>query len=214
MTERAASEEIEHGVARYYAGRLEEHGPTHWGVDWNSTESQDLRFDRLLEVVDASRPYSLLDYGCGYGALAEHLADTGHDVTYVGYDVADEMVQAARELYPDARFTSDESQLGQVDYCVASGVFNVRLDCSDDAWIEYVQRTLRRLAQLTRYGFSFNMLTSYSDAHLMRDYLYYADPGAMFDFCKRELSRHVALLHDYGLWEFTVVVRHDEGLAT
>ena len=28
-------------------------------------------------------------------------------------------------------------------------------------------------------------------------------PRAYFDHCKRAFSRHVALLHDYGLWEFT-----------
>ena len=58
-----------------------------------------------------------------------------------------------------------------------------------------------------RRGFAFNMLTSYSDPERMRDDLYYADPCALLRLCKRELSRHVALLHDYGLWEFTIVVR-------
>ena len=56
-------------------------------------------------------------------------------------------------------------------------------------------------------GFAFNCLTSYSDAHKMRDYLYYADPCALFDLCKRRYSRYVALLHDYKLYEFTILVR-------
>jgi hypothetical protein len=41
----------------------------------------------------------------------------------------------------------------------------------------------------------------------MRNYLYYADPCALFDLCKRRYSKHVALLHDYGLYEFTILVR-------
>ena len=56
-------------------------------------------------------------------------------------------------------------------------------------------------------GFAFNCLTSYSDADKMRDDLYYADPCKLFDRCKRRYSRRVALLHDYGLWEFTILVR-------
>ena len=28
-----------------------------------------------------------------------------------------------------------------------------------------------------------------------------------FDFCKRNFSRNVALLHDYGLYDFTIIVR-------
>ena len=56
-------------------------------------------------------------------------------------------------------------------------------------------------------GFRLRFLTIYSDSDKMRDYLYYADPGVLFDLCKRRYSRNVALLHDYGLYEFTILVR-------
>jgi len=56
-------------------------------------------------------------------------------------------------------------------------------------------------------GFSFNCLTSYSDDDKMKDYLYYANPMELFDLCKRKYSRNVALLHDYDLYEFTILVR-------
>jgi hypothetical protein len=41
----------------------------------------------------------------------------------------------------------------------------------------------------------------------MRADLYYADPAQVFDYCKRRFSPNVALLHDYGLYEFTILVR-------
>jgi hypothetical protein len=53
------------------------------------------------------------------------------------------------------------------------------------------------------------MLTSYSDAEKMRDDLYYGDPLIFFDRSKRRHARNVALLHDYGLWEWTLLVRKD-----
>ena len=40
----------------------------------------------------------------------------------------------------------------------------------------------------------------------MKDYLFYADPCELFDFCKTRFSQNVALLHDYGLYEFTILV--------
>jgi hypothetical protein len=64
-----------------------------------------------------------------------------------------------------------------------------------------------RMASLSRRGFAFNMLTSYSDPARMRDDLYYGDPCRMFDLCKRKYSRNVALLHDYGIYDFTILVR-------
>ena len=93
------------------------------------------------------------------------------------------------------------------DYGVASGIFNVRLGSTDDAWRSHVLRTLDVLNKTSRRGFSFNCLTLYSDQDRMRDYLYYADPCDLFDHCKRTYSRDVALLHDYGLYEFTILVR-------
>jgi hypothetical protein len=51
------------------------------------------------------------------------------------------------------------------------------------------------------------MLTRYADPQLMRKDLYYADPGRYFRLCKERYSRNVALLHDYDLYEFTILVR-------
>ncbi|MBC7939785.1 MAG: class I SAM-dependent methyltransferase, partial [Chitinophagaceae bacterium] len=38
---------------------------------------------------------------------------------------------------------------------------------------------------------------------------YYPDPLDLFDVCKRRFSRNVALLHDYGLYAFTILVRKE-----
>jgi hypothetical protein len=61
---------------------------------------------------------------------------------------------------------------------------------------------------LSLKGMAFNALTSYSDPEFMKPDLYYPDPLQVFDFCKRNLSKQVALLHDYGIYDFTILVRH------
>jgi SAM-dependent methyltransferase len=198
---------------RYYERTLDEHGPTARGVDWPSAESQELRFRQLLRVCEGHARFSINDYGCGYGALAEHLLDDGRDCDYRGYDVSERMVELARERNPRPgrfQFVADESELPESDFTVASGLFNLRLDVDDGAWTEYVLHTLGSLNRLSRLGFAFNMLTKYSDPERMRPDLYYGDPCLFFDHCKRNFSRNVALLHDYGLYEFTILVRPDE----
>jgi len=198
------------GVERYYSEKVREHGATHAGVDWNSRESQELRFAQLLTGVDLGRPFSLVDYGCGYGALLEWIHERGGDVEYQGYDLSEEMVLRARERHPEARFTTDVSELGAGDVVVASGIFNVMAGANEDAWRAYVAETIDQLSDLSTEVFAFNMLTSYSDPDKVRDGLFYADPCEWFDHCKRRLSRHVALLHDYGLYEFTLLVRKEQ----
>lgn len=198
-------------VRGYYEGKLRTHGPTPAGVDWNSQASQEQRFRELARLWNGDPDASLLDYGCGYGAMAGWVRQHGHRGPYVGFDLSPEMVASAREQHgalPGCRFVHDPAALAPADFAAASGVFNVRMDTPDARWRAYVLDTIAELARLGRRGFAFNALTSYSDPDKRRDDLHYADPLELFDHCKRTYSRFVTLLHDYPLWEFTVIVRH------
>ena len=208
------SETIRQAIGRYYEDRLSQFGPTPRGVDWNSAESQALRFDKLLEVLVASRrqdepAVSLLDVGCGYGALLDHLKAVGITVDYRGFDVSEAMVAAARARHQASRsaFTSRVEAIAPASFAVASGIFNVKLHHSVEQWRGYVLETIGWLDKLSTRGFAFNMLSTYSDPEKRRDDLFYADPCEMFDMCKRRFATRVALLHDYPLFEFTVIVR-------
>ena len=195
---------------RYFERTLREHGPTARGVDWNSDDSQRIRFEQLLRVQQGSGAFSLNDYGCGVGALATFLHERGHEGDYRGFDISERMVEAARgEHARCARcsFVTSSAELSPADYTVASGVFNLRLDVGDDAWRAYVLDTLADIDRVSVGGFAFNMLTRYSDADRMRPDLYYGDPAFFFDHCKDTYSRNVALLHDYDVYEFTIIVR-------
>jgi len=197
-------------VADYYSGKLAEHGDTPRGVDWNGEDGQTLRFEQLSRIISQPSGYSINDLGCGYGALFEHLNHHGEPFEYSGYDVSEEMVRAAQARYadkPNSWFAVSAEPFETADYGIASGIFNVKLERNDAEWREYLESTLDILDRTSSKGFAFNCLTSYSDADKMRDYLYYADPCALFDLCKRRYSRNVALLHDYGLYEFTILVR-------
>lgn len=198
-------------VANYYTERLSEHGVTARGVDWNGEEGQIIRFEQLCKIIDPKRTsFKLNDIGCGYGALLDYLADKYVNCTYLGIDVSIEMIKAAIEQHATSkyvRFITGSAPDESADYGLASGIFNVRLERTDEEWLNYVQETLDVLDQTSLSGFAFNCLTSYSDEHKKRNHLYYADPCKLFDLCKRRYSRHVALLHDYGLYEFTILVR-------
>lgn len=197
-------------VAQYYSEKLAHHGETPKGVDWNGEESQFLRFEQLRRIIQEPADFSVNDLGCGYGAFLDYLGQGSF--RYVGIDVSEQMVLAARARHANrtnARFLQAAEPDEIADYGVASGIFNVRLGRADEEWLDYLQSTLDVLHATSKSGFAFNCLTSYSDEHKKRDYLYYADPCRLFDLCKRRYSRNVALLHDYGLYEFTMLVRTD-----
>lgn len=198
-------------VARYYSDRLARFGPTPAGVDWNSAESQRLRFEQLARVLEpADVRFSVLDYGCGYGAFADFLHERGAPADYTGFDIAPAMAAAAAARHAacaHCAFTDRRDSLTPADYTVASGIFNVKLESSEPIWREYVLSTLDDLAGLSRRGFAFNLLTDYADPDKRRPDLFYGDSRALFDRCKQRYSKFVALHHDYPLYEFTIIVR-------
>lgn len=196
-------------VKSYFDSRIQEHGASPRGSDWNSEASQNTRFDQLLKVVD-DKTFSILDYGCGYGALADYLSEKTYEADYYGFDILESAIETARKAHPgksNRTFLSDKAKLPVCDYTIASGIFNFRGDQSFEAWTEYLLAILNEFNHLSRRGFSSNFLTKYSDADKMRADLYYADPLYLFDYCKRNFSRNVSLLHDYNLYDFTILVR-------
>jgi len=199
-------------VQEYYDDKLQTHGATARGVDWNSAESQELRFVQLARLIDGGRAFSVNDYGCGYGPLVDYLERSSYQFQYVGFDISTKMIAKAHELYRHAtylRFTSDRDRLPQADYTLASGIFNVKLNIEDATWKDYMLEVLETMNSLSRIGFAFNALTKYSDVEFMRSDLYYADPLFCFDYCKTRYSKYVTLLHDYPLYEFTILVRKE-----
>jgi SAM-dependent methyltransferase len=205
-----SSQELLADVGRYYTDRLAAHGASPRGVDWNGAESQRLRFVQLLRVCQDADEFSLNDIGCGYGALFDYLREQGRRCDYLGADVSEAMIFTANELHrgvPACRFVIGVRADRVADYAVASGIFNVKLAVDTHAWKSHLLDSLESLDASSRQGFAFNCLTRYSDAARMKEHLFYADPCELFDYCKTRFSKNVALLHDYGLYEFTILVR-------
>lgn len=196
----------------YFNEKIEVHGATPKGVDYNGAAAQEMRFEQLAKVIAPSDPFTVIDYGCGYGALLEFLTRKGWTFDYFGYDMLEKMVLAGREAFKGvkrASFTHTLDELPVCDYLLAGSIFNNKFGATTEEWHARVLDTLRQMNAKCSKGFSFDVLTAYSDADRMaqRPDLFFADPLALFDFCKRNFSREVALLHDYGLYDFTIIVR-------
>ena len=207
MTDNSTLESIKD----YFDDKLKTYGATPQGADWNSSEAQNVRFDQLLKVINQKDNFSLIDYGSGYGALADYILSIGFNFShYFGYDILEDMVAKGQELHPEKSkftFTTKFHTLPPVDFAIASGVFNIKLKVEQQDWTAYVIKSLEEINEKVTKGFSVNFLTKYSDADRMLSHLYYADPGYLFDYAKKNFSKNVAVLHDYNLYDFTLIVR-------
>ncbi len=201
---------IEKKVDAYYTEKIRKHGAVPSGVDWNSLDSQWLRFQQFEPLWKQGSDFSLVDFGCGYGAMYEYFQKRKLQVKYRGYDISKSMLDAGRRKFTNDKncsFFEGVQQIPISDFTVASGIFNVKLDEEELEWEQYIKTTIKQLASLSAHGVGFNFLTDYSDEDKKRPDLYYASPEDMFSWCIENFGRKVQLIHDYPLYEFTILVR-------
>jgi len=196
-------------VSRYYTERLEQFGATPLGVGWTCLPTQELRFVQLAKLFDVDS-FSLNDIGCGYGALLAYVRKRRPDlrIDYLGLDVSAAMVQAARHKWKHcrtARFDIASDTYRAADYCVASGVFNVKLGHERGTWERFVAHTLGEMYSRCRLGVAVNFLRE--DAALDDVAEHYRCAPERWIAHARQLGASVQLHEGYGMYEFTLLIR-------
>ena len=205
-------DDVHASIDRYYSATIARHGPTARGVDWTSAPTQKLRFLQLLKLCDFSTSFSLNDLGCGYGALlaylAEHHART--KVDYLGIDLSAAMIRHARKLWREGnrkRFVVANASPRIADYSVASGIFNVQLEQPGDRWERFIATTLEQMSETSRLGFAVNFFDAPAPGRTARPGLHRTAPAPWIRYCEQKLGMKAKLLEDYGLREFTLLLR-------
>jgi len=201
-------ESISKAINEYYTEKILKFGKCPQGVDWKDEQSQRLRYEKIVELFKCDSNFTVADYGCGYGFFSQYLKEKGISGSYSGYDISAEMIKAANAFSdPNITFINSEKLEEKYDYIVASGIFNVKFSFDDHEWSKMVLEKIDYFNAYSNKGFAFNCLSTYSDIEKRRADLFYADPLFIFDLCKKKFSKNVALLHDYDLYEFTIIVR-------
>lgn len=202
------SKKVLSSIECLYSNNLQEFGLTSQSVGWLDGENY-LRFDQLFNSFNTKNVVSLNDLGCGYGTVLNYLSEREILLEkYYGYDISRPMLDALNPLqYPKLEISKfcDSKLSTSADYSIACGIFNVKFSEKESVWTEYILSVLENLNKYSQKGFSFNLLSTYVDFKM--DHLYYGDPLFFLDYCKRNFSRYVSLLHDYPLWEWTLVVK-------
>jgi SAM-dependent methyltransferase len=202
-------------VEAYYGARVAKYGATPLGVDWSCQATQSFRFVQLMRICDFSAPFSLNDIGCGYGALCAFLAMRYPEskIDYLGVDLSRAMISRARRRFqsPDRRFVVGKAGPRVADYAVASGIMNVNVGYSRAVWEDFVATMLRDMRCTSRRGFSVNFVaetaTAETSAGSRAASLYRTNPEPWVRYCEQELGCAVETIDNYGMREFTLLVR-------
>lgn len=203
---------------KYYEGLLAQHGENYLALDWNSPESQRLRFKILKEIFIYGKKasnVSVLDVGCGFGDFYGFLKADGslhrNKISYTGYDISPKILEVARKKYPDAKFELkdilEDRYVPKFDYVFCSGALNIRTTEKDEH-LDTVKEMIFRMYDLCGCGAAINFLSEgalpISDAEEANSGRYYFfSPEEIVSFVRYVCSRFI-LRHDYHAGDFTV----------
>ena len=152
----------------FYRGALATHGETAEGVHWNSVETQEVRFRVLRSLLPKDlSDLTLVDAGCGFGDLYCYLERQGdHPGRYIGLDVMEPMVEAARRRTGREIHVSDilNDALPEADVYLCSGAMNTLTR-------EETRRFIERCLGASRQGFVFNLLKGWNTSPIYNLYL-------------------------------------------
>src|SRR4051812_18438081 len=121
-------------LVEHYTSCFRMHGPTAKGVDWPNSADVQKRFAVMVGVIPPDQLLdgcSIIDLGCGYGALWEYVTAHHPRVSYKGIDLSEPLISAARARHPNVSFELRdvlERPLEEActDYVIMNGLFTVR----------------------------------------------------------------------------------------
>ncbi len=181
-------------------------------LTWSGAGRQNLRFFMLSRIGDM-RNRSILEVGCGFADLYGYLLEQGWRGKYTGIDIVPEYLDVAREKYPgiDVRLLDlfEDELDGKFDYVFACGVFNEMIFDSADEQDAYVRKMIAKMFAVSMEGVGIDFQTSYVDFKHERGF--HPPPEDIFGFCKN-LSKRVAVRHDYMPYEYMVYIYKDDSI--
>ena len=202
----ALSSRNEQGVA--------EHGATLEGI-WldseNAAEKCLRRCETMFRMVDRPAPFTVLDVGCGVGFAIPFLEERYGPVAdiYLGIDVSEALVKEAKRLWPGHRFEvrdiiAEPLPDRSFDFTVINGILTAKNTLSHEVMESFAFRLLEHAWRATDQAMSFNAMSPHVD--WTRDDLFHWPLDRAVGYCVEKLSRHVNVIADYGLYEYTVQV--------
>ena len=114
---------------KFYIASLKKHGITPQGLHWFGKESQEKRFDVLLEMLPSSlEAFSLADAGCGFGDFYHYIQSRSlTPKSYIGIDSIKEMCTITSQRTGQQTLHADicKEALPKADYYICSGAMNI-----------------------------------------------------------------------------------------
>jgi len=196
-------------LKKHYKKAFDEFGPTAQGVDWKDKKTADIRYEKMLAVIenDCNNP-KILDVGCGYGGLYNYAQEKDVKLDYFGIDVCENMIEYAKSSIKNATFINNDifqhNFTEKFDYVVCNGILTQKLNMSQREMDEFAKILIKKMFSLAERGIAFNIMTT--KVNFMVNNLYYKSPVEILGYCFNEITPKFRIDHHYpqGFYEYTL----------
>ncbi len=195
-------------IEDYYKDKMKDSSKDFEVHGWENEEAQNIRYSVLLNGVNLENK-SLLDVGCGTGALFRYIESKGLSCDYLGVDALSEMVNLAKKRSCNAMFLQlniDDDILpfdsDCFDVVYASGIFNINYGNNEN----YIKETIIKLFDIAGETLVLNFLSDKSKNR--EDKYFYTSPESL-DFILKKSKvafKKRSFVNDYLDNDFTLIL--------
>lgn len=201
-------------LVEHYDRCLAKHGASPSGVDWPNAADLEKRFNVMLDLCrleKSTEKISLLDLGCGFGALVDYIYKNGLDnkLSYSGIDLSANMIHQAKLLHSHIDFEVRDILIDGLsanlhDYIIMNGLMTEKGNITQEKMETFMADILRVTFAACNKGIAFNVMNFHVD--WFRDDLFHLPFDRLVAIVLKNCSRDFVIRSDYGLYEYTVYV--------
>jgi trans-aconitate methyltransferase len=173
---------------------------------------QQERFSSLMTYVK-KESFSILDYGCGLGQMANYINQQFPKAHYHGVDIIEDFISENNAKYDFGRFEIIRNCYDikeNYDVITAAGVFNLLYVQDIKQHQQIVYDNLIHLFSKTIDILSVNFMTDQVD--FIQEGAFHQNISELYDFAKSKLTKRVAVDESYMPYEFTFHFFKDQNI--
>jgi SAM-dependent methyltransferase len=181
-------------ASQIYGARFKEYGATAKGSFWLTRQRQEVRFRIIAQELSRlanGAAVNIADIGCGYGAFADYLLETGdlEAFEYTGYDICPQLIEECRDQSPSKAFNFEvgSAPLLPTMFTVMSGTYNLSVTLDIKNWEDYVINCLETCWMQTTFAMIFNLQVE-EKSMISKNNIYYANKLATLEACTKRFG--------------------------
>ena len=206
---------MENHLLSYYKGIFQKYGEDQRSLGWNKGR-QFIRFHQLTRFFKLDQS-TMLDIGCGFGDMINFLEQESIQLNkYVGTDLMLEFIEVAKKKHSRdyTNFIHGDfltTEIENVDFVVASGIFGHKIHESDEENYEYIRSILSKALGIASKGIAFDFLSTNVE-YRTSDQDFHANPSKILEIAY-SLSKNIILNNSAMPFEFNICIFKDDSFT-